>query len=184
MTYIYPDENDRLTCEMIETGFDGEYWGKSEELVLGQALEEAKPLAAARRNAGQKVQLLDLGCGMGRLFQTFAAVADEITGAEPDPGRFAGAEKEGHRVAGEAGIPVHVINGDASALPEEKQFDIIVSSHVMQHITCRMAEDLMKTMAEKLRPEGLLILTTTYTDCGEDQFSGKAGRMGSAGRNM
>ncbi|MGN1413100.1 MAG: class I SAM-dependent methyltransferase [Anaerovoracaceae bacterium] len=178
MAYTYPDENDRLTCEMIETQFDGEYWGKSEDLVLGQALEEANLLAAARRNAGQKVQLLDLGCGMGRLFQTFAAVADEITGAEPDPGRFAVAEKEGRRVAGEAGIPVHVINGDASALPEGKQFDIIVSSHVMQHITCRMAEDLMKTMADKLRPDGLLVLTTTYTDGGEDRFSGEGWKDG------
>ena len=41
MTYTYPDKNDRLTCELIEREFDGVYWGKSEELVLGQALEEA-----------------------------------------------------------------------------------------------------------------------------------------------
>ena len=178
MTYTYPDKNDRLTCELIEREFDGVYWGKSEELVLGQALEEAKSLSDARRKAGQKVQLLDLGCGMGRLFQTFAGIADEITGAEPDPGRFAGAEKEAHRVSDETGTPVTVLNGDASALPDGKQFDLILSSHVMQHITCRMAEDLIKTMAEKLRPEGLLILTTTYTDSSEDRFSGEGWKDG------
>lgn len=178
MTYTYPDENDRLTCELIEKEFDGEYWGKSEELVLSQALKEAMRLYSVRNKEGKTVQLLDLGCGMGRLFQHFTAVSDGITGVEPDAERFAEAEKEGRRVADETGIPIHVIHGDAAVLPKEKQYDIIVSSHVMQHITCQMAEELMQTMAEKLCPGGLLVLTTTYTDAGEDQFSRESWKDG------
>ena len=34
MSYTYPDKDDRLTCQLIEKEFDGEYWAESEELVL------------------------------------------------------------------------------------------------------------------------------------------------------
>lgn len=178
MAYTYPDKDDRLTCQLIEKEFDPQYWGKSEDRVLGQAVEEAGKLAEVRRSAGKKVRLLDLGCGMGRLFQVFAGTVDEITGAEPDQGRFAEAEKEGRRVTAETGVPVTVVNGDVSALPAEDKYDIILSSHVMQHITCQMAEDLMAAMAERLEPEGLLILTTTCTEGPEDRFFSESWKDG------
>lgn len=37
MTYTYPDKDDRLTCQLIEKEFDGDYWAESEELVLKHA---------------------------------------------------------------------------------------------------------------------------------------------------
>ena len=37
MTYTYPDKEDKLTCQLIDTEFDGAYWGKSEDEVLRQA---------------------------------------------------------------------------------------------------------------------------------------------------
>lgn len=36
--YTYPDQNDKLTIELINQEFDGVYWGKSEEEVLTHAI--------------------------------------------------------------------------------------------------------------------------------------------------
>lgn len=65
---------------------------------------------------------------------------------------------------------VTVLHGGYSVLPEESRFQIVLSSHVMQHIPQDMAEDLMGEMARRLEPGGLLILTTTCTDGAEDLF--------------
>lgn len=172
MTYTYPDKDDRLTCQLIEKEFDGDYWAESEELVLKHAWEELRSLKAKRNISakGAPFSVLDLGCGMGRLFDKESAAADEITAAEPDVARFEAAETEGRRVSQLANIPVTVINGDASALPHGKKYSAVISSHVLQHITCNMAAEMMWELASRLDPEGILLLTTTYTDGAEDQF--------------
>ena len=92
MAYTYPDKNDLLTCQLIDTEFDGAYWAESEAEVLRQALEETDAVVKLCREKKKAVSLLDLGCGMGRLFPVFAAKADLITAAEPDEERFAAAE--------------------------------------------------------------------------------------------
>lgn len=170
MAYTYPDTNDMLTCQLIDKEFDGAYWGESETEVLRQALEEVTLLAESCRQKSSPVAMLDLGCGMGRLFSVFASRAGEITAAEPDAGRCQAARMEAERVTAATGCPVRVYHGDAGVLPEGKKYNVILSSHVMQHITCDMAEGLMAAMAHRLEPGGLLILTTTYTDGGEDLF--------------
>ncbi|MGN1333728.1 MAG: class I SAM-dependent methyltransferase, partial [Anaerovoracaceae bacterium] len=172
MTYTYPDKDDRLTCQLIEKEFDGTYWTESEALVLEQAWEELRALKE-KKNVAEKnspFNVLDLGCGMGRLFSEESKVADEITGVEPDAARFAAAEAEGCRVSQSANIPVTVINGDVSSLPQDKKYSAVISSHVLQHITCNMAADMMKKMADLLEPEGILVMTTTYTHSEEDGF--------------
>ncbi len=170
MAYTYPDKDDMLTCQLIDTEFDGAYWGKSEDEVLRQALEEVEKLAEKRKAKGQPVTLLDLGCGMGRLFPIYAEKVDSITAAEPDPARCEAAVEAAAETSRQTGIPVEVYHGDAGVLPDGKKYSVIVSSHVMQHITCGMAADLMTTMADRLEPNGLLIMTTTYTDGDEDLF--------------
>ena len=172
MTYTYPDKDDRLTCQLIEKEFDGEYWAESEALVLEQAREELRSLKEKRNSSGKVTpfSVLDLGCGMGRLFGEESAVADEITAAEPDVDRFAAAEEEGRKVSQWANIPVTVINGDASALPREKRYSAVISSHVLQHITCNMAAEMMRELVSRLEPEGILVMTTTYTEGEEDRF--------------
>ncbi len=170
MAYTYPDKDDMLTCQLIDTEFDGAYWGKSEDEVLRQALEAVEQLAEKRKAKGQPVTLLDLGCGMGRLFSVYAEKVDTITAAEPDPARCNAAVEAAEETSRRTGTPIQVYHGDAGVLPEGKKYSVIVSSHVMQHITCGMAADLMTTMAGRLEPNGLLIMTTTYTDGEEDQF--------------
>ncbi|MDD5927991.1 MAG: class I SAM-dependent methyltransferase [Firmicutes bacterium] len=172
MSYTYPDKDDRLTCQLIEKEFDGEYWAESEARVLVQAREELRAFKEKRNSSGKGIpfSVLDLGCGMGRLFSEESMVADEITAAEPDANRFSAAENEGHRVSQSVNIPITVINGDASSLPQDKKYSAVISSHVLQHITCNMAADMMKKIADLLEPEGILVMTTTYTEGEEDRF--------------
>lgn len=170
MTYTYPDKDDRLTCQLIHTEFNETYWQKSEEQVLVYAMEQVRALAADRRSSGRKVSLLDLGCGMGRLIPVFTGEVDEVLAAEPDANRYEAALMAGKWAEERYRHPVTVLNGDASCLPDDKKYSIILSSHVMQHITCGMASDLMIKMTHLLEPGGILLMTTTYTDGERDLF--------------
>ena len=72
MNYKYPDKDDRLTIELINTEYDGPYWEKSEAAVLEKAGEAIKALP----EKDDSKRLLDLGCGKGRLIGTFARWVD------------------------------------------------------------------------------------------------------------
>ena len=84
--YTYPDANDLLTIELINKEFDGEYWGKSEENLFPTIVEAVEGVAGERN-------MLDLGCGMGRLFPYFAPYMQNIQALEPDVERYAEAVK-------------------------------------------------------------------------------------------
>lgn len=168
MAYTYPDKGDKLTCQLINE-FDGLYWEKSEERVLNLSMEAVKKLRNERLADGtDKIRLLDLGCGMGRLIGVFLPHVDEIVAAEPDSGRCAAAKIAGAAASLRHRRPVNVVHGDASVV--EGKFDIVLSSHVLQHIQTWTARELMETMSDFIEPGGLLILTTTHTAGETDIF--------------
>ncbi len=177
MTYIYPDKGDRITCCLIEE-YDSRYWQDSESQALKQAVQKVAEIAdkngASGSNEpvdkGHRIKLLDLGCGMGRLFQVFAGYVDEIIGVEPDEERFKNAYLEGKRISGLTGKHIEVINRDLSAIQDSKRFKVIISSHVFQHISIDMACEMMESISRHLEDGGILILTTTYIDGDEDKF--------------
>lgn len=170
MTYIYPDKDDKLTCQLIDTEYNGAYWQKSEEQILSYAIEQVRSLASYRRGKNKKVSFLDLGCGMGRLIPIFAGEVDEVTAVEPDSNRFEKALMAGKWAEERYGHTVNMVQGDAESLPSDKKYSIILSSHVLQHIKCEMADDLMLKMSKRLEPGGLLLITTTYTAEEDDLF--------------
>lgn len=181
MSYTYPDRQDRLTCQLIETEYDGAYWGKSEDAVLSRACDLIHNLRKTGHAcwSEKELRLLDAGCGLGRLFSVFAdAGVDTITAVEPDQQRFAEAAKEADRVTGKSSCRVQALYGDCSVLPEQSSFQIVLSSHVLQHITRAMAEALMEEMSRRLQPGGLFILTTTCTDNTDDLFFRESWRNG------
>lgn len=165
MAYEYPDKNDSLTVQLIDTEYDGSYWAESEEFVLSKAIES---ISALKEKDDEK-RLLDVGCGKGRLIQVFAPYVDTITAVEPDLNRFSEAAQQGINVSAAYSKDVDVIHGDISSVEPHLKFDVILSSHVLQHITRSMTKELVESMSDKLEEDGLLILTTTHTT-GEDQF--------------
>ena len=166
MNYQYPDKDDRLTMQLIEGEYESTYWEASEKNVLEKAFNAIKDMP----EKDDIKKLLDLGCGKGRLIPVFIEVVGEITAAEPDAERFASAAEEGARAERTSGRHIDVLNGDISAVPDDRIFDVVLSSHVMQHITRNMAREMFRDISSRLEEGGLVIMTTTHTSEDEDRF--------------
>ena len=172
--YRYPDPEDRLTVALIEEEYDGETWEKSEKQILEKAAGAISGLGGNPRER----RLFDVGCGIGRLFRFFAGLTGEIIALEPDRKRYQMALAEAERVQADTGVRIQVLQ---QILREEEPlqgplFDVVLSSHVLQHISRRQAQQMMKGMAQRLRQGGLLILTTTYDE--EETFFLETWRQG------
>lgn len=166
--YKYPDPDDRLTVALIDEEYDGKEWEKSEQQILKKA---AGAISGLGENPRER-RLFDVGCGIGRLFRFFAGLTGEIIALEPDRDRYEKALAEGARVQEETGVVIQVRNEmlKEEQTEGEQQFDVVLSSHVLQHVARRQAEQMMKTMTRQLRQGGLLLLMTTYTEEKEEFF--------------
>lgn len=158
MAYTYPDKNDKMTEDLIRSVSNGNYWGESEKNILTKALDAVRQLPRPR-------SLLDLGCGQGRLFRWFAPETDSIIALEPDEERCAGAYRSAAALPGHS---ITVLNTDSSVLVDGQTFDIILSSHVLQHIPPALCREMAGSMKEHTHPGSLIILTTTHTDQPDD----------------
>lgn len=151
MFYTYPDRNDELTVALIAEVSKGDYWGQSEKRALDWALEAVERLPRPRR-------MLDLGCGTGRLEPVFAPHVDEILAVEPDRERYASAAET------TANLPsVTVCHGDASAVDPEEKFEVLLCSHVLQHVDDGTLEALLTALETHSAPGALAVVTTTFT---------------------
>lgn len=174
MTYQYPDKDDALTVQLINSEYDGAYWEKSEEAVLQKATAALNQL---RSKHDSKV-LLDLGCGKGRLIKVFADHVDKLVAVEPDRARFEEAFSLAEHISAETSADISVLNGDIHVLDSKQSFDAILSSHVIQHLPRHEALKLIKEMSDHLNEDGLLFLTTTYNHFGTDVFFKEEWRKG------
>jgi len=158
--YTYPDANDLLTIELINKEFDGEYWGKSEENLFPTIVEAVEGVAGER-------QMLDLGCGMGRLFPYFAPYMHRIQALEPDVQRYAEAVKAAEVFDGK----IDVKHGDLSALKDDTdRFHVVLMSHILQHIKEETIIEILEGLEAKTEKDALLIVTTTYSDGEKDLY--------------
>jgi len=134
--YTYPDQNDLLTIQLIMGVSEGNYWGESEEGLLPVALDTIKSY--------KNPKMLDVGCGMGRMFPVFAPYVKSIYALEPDKQRYLAA------VDVAASLPeydIAVKNADSSSLTSDQQFDVVLSSHVLQHIPASVADSMIADIA-------------------------------------
>ena len=149
-----------LTVQLIMGVSEGNYWGESEEEVLKVALDAVKGY--------KNPKMLDCGCGMGRLFPVFIPYVQSIYALEPDVERFSVAA-EG--AAAHPEYDITVINDDSSSLTEDQKFDVVLSSHVLQHIPESVADSMIADIASHTAPGGCIIVTTTHTDRSEDMLT-------------
>lgn len=96
--------------------------------------------------------VLDIGCGHGKLRRMFAGQMTSYTGVD-----YAEASIEGARKA-HPGDRFHLLNIDDAPLPFEAEFDTIIMTAVIEHIF--NLGILGQGIARALRPGGKAVITT------------------------
>ena len=158
--YSYPDKNEKLTCLLINTEYDENYWTESEKNVLNMIITRIKKLP-------KKPNLLDLGCGMGRLFSVFAPYVESITGVDPDINRLNEAKKEARTLSN---INIKLINGDISKV-EQNTYETVLISHIFQHIPIKTIENIVEKLSKIVPIGGVVCTTTTFTYLDKDVYT-------------
>ncbi|HXV53129.1 MAG TPA: methyltransferase domain-containing protein [Solirubrobacterales bacterium] len=111
-------------------------WGVGEDLVSRVGV-----------NKGDRV--LDVACGTGNAAIPAAAAGGEVTGLDITPELF----EDARRRAGDAGVELELVEGDAQDMPfEDQSFDVVVST-----FGCMFAPDHKRAageIARVLKPGG------------------------------
>jgi ubiquinone/menaquinone biosynthesis C-methylase UbiE len=101
--------------------------------------------------SGLSGRVLEVGCATGVNFPFYPPSVTELVAVEPEPYLRAGAEA----AAGDAPVPVRLIDGQAEALPlADASFDVVVFSLVLCSV--RSQPDALGEAWRVLRPGGEL----------------------------
>jgi 2-polyprenyl-6-hydroxyphenyl methylase/3-demethylubiquinone-9 3-methyltransferase len=95
---------------------------------------------------------LDVGCGAGLLAEPLARLGAKVTGVDASPEVIAVAREH----AAAVGLTIDYAADDVHQL--DGQFDLVTSLEVIEHVAEPGA--FLKTLAKRLAPGGLLILST------------------------
>ncbi|MBR4535181.1 MAG: class I SAM-dependent methyltransferase [Bacteroidales bacterium] len=166
LDYIYPDKSDIITQRMIAQNGSNyvKYWTYSEEKLLEKLF--SMPFFARK-----PLSLLDVGCGEGRLFHYFTKNATSIVGLEPDVSRYESAKQTAEILnAKNPNCRIECINESFDDVEELALYDVVLSSHVLQHISSCNVDLHLEKMVKYTAPNGVIIIHTTYTAKEEDVF--------------
>ncbi len=151
---FYPDIEDKNIIKFIKDNepYPG-YWKKSEDFVFSYFEKIIKKNNYSR--------LLDLGCGGGRLIKRFSNYFNEVVALEPDKRRIEEAKKlvQKNNLDNVNFINKSFLNVNFS--PEE--FDIIICSHIIQHVNTNDLSDFFKKINFILKKKGILMITTNHS---------------------
>lgn len=102
---------------------------------------------------------VDFGCGAGRLVIPLTGYADRVTGIDVSPSILRLAHSKVPKNLRKR-IQFRLSDDNLKSLP--KNYDLIHSYIVLQHINPRRGMTLVNTMVEHLKPGGVLALHITY----------------------
>lgn len=162
--YKYPDKNDKITYRLIDSVEPyANYWYLSEQRILN----------AIKKTVGDKnLRMLDAGCGEGRLVKEFLGCFDEITAIDPDDERIT---KAMDLLKSELSANVEFINTSienfADAVEYRQKFDVIICSHIIQHLDIEKTNEILSALRQLLKPSGTLHLTTTHSQIGKEYYT-------------
>ncbi|GGJ80159.1 hypothetical protein GCM10010123_07540 [Pilimelia anulata] len=156
--YRYPDGGDLLTLRFIAAHepYPG-YWAASEALALDGVAARLRERLPDRR----AVRALDAGCGAGRLLPWLSDLAATLTGADPDPDRL----DEARRQPLAPGTAAAFAARDA-AEPGGGPYDLVVCSHVLQHVPTARAAAILAGLRRAARPGAALVLAVSRAPVG------------------
>ena len=156
-TYTYPDPHDIITAKIIEQyQIHHNYWEQSEKWILQQV---DKTIQAHRFS---NYTLLDAGCGEGRLFAHFIKKARQIKAIEPDKQRYENACL--HVQKQNFNAKVSVLHSTLEDCYFEEPFDVVLSSHILQHLPTYALQQHLQQLANYTKPGGLLVITTNVSN--------------------
>lgn len=104
--------------------------------------------------------VLDFGCGVGRLLAPFAALANEVVGADVSPSMLAEA-RANCDAQGLAGVRLVVSDDALSRLGG--QFDLVHSFIVFQHVPVGRGRAIFAALLKCLAPGGVGAVHFTYS---------------------
>jgi SAM-dependent methyltransferase len=149
MAYRYPDHGDRLTQQMILALSDAHNWDVEERAILELLREEVERLDSPR-------SLLDVGAGTGRLTWHFRDLVTTADLLEPDEDRASTARSLSRKLAPLLHIGVYTVERE---LPD-REYDLVLLSHVVQHVAPSEADRLLRSCASRCRPGGIFYVAT------------------------
>ncbi|HEX6415943.1 MAG TPA: class I SAM-dependent methyltransferase [Candidatus Saccharimonadales bacterium] len=157
--YAYPDDEDRITAEFITSHepYPG-YWAESETFAL-KNLEQH--LAAQNVHPDRSRRILDVGSGEGRLLPWLGRFAGHIVAQDIDPRRLEKAQKTYPDAA--------FASGSVYDLPDVP-FDMVVCSHVIQHVPTREFTLLLSRLRMLTKPGGILVLAFSRAPVGHEGY--------------
>lgn len=114
-------------------------------------------LIATARSSGA---LLDIGCGRGRITQSSADIMREVVALEPDPGRCNWTRE---LLADRDNVSVHQqMTYEYIAENPGKQFDVVVLSMVVQHLSTHNVTKLLDDITTLTCEGGIALISTTH----------------------
>lgn len=151
---FYPDVEDKNIIKFISAHepYHG-YWKKSEDFIFSYFEKIFKE--------NKHLKLLDLGCGEGRLVKRFSEYFDEVVALEPDEERI---NRARILIKKENINNVKFIN--KTFLDTEfsnNEFDIVLCSHIIQHINTKEVGELFQKTNYILKNKGILLITTNHS---------------------
>ena len=137
-------------------------WEQDEIAILAWIKERLSHLDA------DKAVMLDGGCGDGRLLPYFHSFFRKIYAVDPDSNRLSKAVE----TAKELGIEQKVtfINTTVEEYEFDQDFDVILSSHIIQHVQCHLVGKIISGCFRYLKPGGQLFLMTSYSTKSDDYY--------------
>ncbi len=159
---VYFTEWDEIVWEYIRQRepFAGYWYDESENRILDFIAKSIhkKPM----------LRLLDLGCGQGRLLLKFADKFEQIVAIDSEKQRIEDAKKVAAK--GEIGKYLFVNNVFEECADQLGQFDMILCSHVIQHLPTNRLSVFFEKVHTVLNPGGILALFTSHSRASYDTF--------------
>jgi len=145
--YKYNNINESGYAEFYKTGFD--YVEETNSRIVAKYAQNISDM-----------DILDFGCGVGRLALPFAQKSSgKVTGLDVAPGmiRIANDQKEIHQIEN---LVYHTYSG--SEIPDLGTFDLVNSYIVIQHIEPAIGFSLIDQLCQKAKIGGIVHLQIPF----------------------
>lgn len=153
------------TRRMILRQFNEAYWIASEMRAISSVVEWL-------RSKGNYVeQILDVGCGEGRLLPLFTTYSRHLYAVEPDATSIELAQKVASaNKYDQVTFRNMCIEQFHTEWKGNRAFDLVICSHVLQHVNTEAVTEIVSSLGELTQKGGRIMVTTCFSNEASDEF--------------